>query len=277
MYFMTRIIEYLEDIEGWFLDAYYEVRDWAWPFKYLKDPLYSLKRSFGYLATYFETFDLWLEWADDQLDDIFSWSTIRSYIRTWLPDLEKAIDWWDRWWIWVGQEVDDWWQPWWAWIRGEIDDLENWALLQIDNAVENITQVVTNIYDYSQTTINNFTEYVTEVWNNFYDYSQTTINNFTENISQFITNINDYTQTTINNVTEFITEVIDWDRVTKALDDWWADRLLDLQGLIDSDLKTWFPFYDDLVSLWNDIVDFFTNPLDWLKDRIEVWFWGGEE
>ncbi|GAI78210.1 unnamed protein product, partial [marine sediment metagenome] len=241
----------------------------------------------------------WLEWADDRLDDIFSWSTIRSYIRSWLPDLEDAIDWWDRWWIKVGHEIDDWWDLKRYTVLHWLDDLEGWTITQINNAVENITQVVTNFYDYSQTTINNITEKITEVVNNFYDYSQTTINNitekitqvitniydytqttinnFTEYISQFITNINDYTQTTINNFTEFITEVIDWDRVTSFLNDWWDDRLLDLQGLADSNLKTWFPFYDDLVSLWNDIAEFFINPLDWFKDRIEVWFWGGEE
>ncbi|MBA7573150.1 hypothetical protein ES708_14945 [subsurface metagenome] len=277
MWFLNSIVGYLDDISGWFLDAYYEVKDWVWPFHYLSSPLYSLYVSFYYLTYYFGYFNDWLVWADDRLDDIFSWSTIRSYIRDWLPDLEDAIDWWDRWWVKVGNEIDDWWRFKRDDVFSWINDVKSWTTTQINNAVENITQVVTNIYDYSQTTINNITEYVTEVWNNFYDYSQTTINNLTENISQFITNINDYTQTTINNITETITEVLDWDRVTTFLNDWYDDRLLDLQGLVDSNLKTWFPFYDDLVSLWNDIVDFITDPLGWLKDRIEVWFWGGEE
>ena len=57
---------------------------------------------------------------------------------------------------------------------------------------------------------------------------------------------------------------------------WWAARLLDVQGLIDSALKTWFPFYDDLVKLWGDIALFFTDPLEYLWERFSYWFFGQE-
>jgi len=46
--------------------------------------------------------------------------------------------------------------------------------------------------------------------------------------------------------------------------------------LVESALRTWFPFYDDLVSLWSGIKEFFTDPEDWLYkslDRIIERYW----
>lgn len=46
--------------------------------------------------------------------------------------------------------------------------------------------------------------------------------------------------------------------------------------LIISVLKQWFPFYDDLVQLWENIKQFFADPEDWLYrafDRIIERFW----
>jgi hypothetical protein len=57
---------------------------------------------------------------------------------------------------------------------------------------------------------------------------------------------------------------------------WWNSKLLDVQALIDSTIKAWFPFYDDLVRLWNDIAEFFTNPLGYLWERFTDWFFGAK-
>lgn len=55
---------------------------------------------------------------------------------------------------------------------------------------------------------------------------------------------------------------------------WWESKLLDVQGLINSTLKTYFPFYDDLVRLWSDIAEFFTNPVGYIWKRFTDWFFG---
>lgn len=47
-------------------------------------------------------------------------------------------------------------------------------------------------------------------------------------------------------------------------------------ALIESTLRSWFPFYDDLVATWSDIALFFTDPLEYLTARLETWFWGDE-
>lgn len=128
MRFLDRIISYLVEIEDWFHEAYLEVRGWIAPFSYLYPPLYYIYRSFYYLTLYFSDFNDWVDDIASQVTDILSWSTIRSYIRSWLPDLEDVIDWWDRWWKWVSQEIDDWWAVTWSgvrsWVYARIDDVE---------------------------------------------------------------------------------------------------------------------------------------------------------
>lgn len=74
-----------------------------------------------------------------------------------------------------------------------------------------------------------------------------------------------------------ISEIIAW------FANWWAKILANIiswgalpgsviSTLIDSKIRDWFPFYDDLAALWGDIVLFFTDPLQWLYDRAEEFF-----
>lgn len=86
-----------------------------------------------------------------------------------------------------------------------------------------------------------------------------------------------------NLVIEFpdVSGVLSWftnwpGELLSVVNTWWTGVLPEVQGLITSNLKTWFPFYDDLVSLWSDIKEFFTDPEDWLYkslDRIVERFW----
>ncbi len=52
--------------------------------------------------------------------------------------------------------------------------------------------------------------------------------------------------------------------------------IANVDDLVKSALKTWFPFYDALVSLWASIAEFFTNPFDFLLDKFTDWFLGKE-
>ena len=91
MAFLDWIIEELTRAEGWFYDAYLTVRDWWPPFDLLKYPLYGLYGCFKWLVEAFWDFYEWLYWVGQQVEDILSWSNIRSLILSWLPDLEDAI------------------------------------------------------------------------------------------------------------------------------------------------------------------------------------------
>jgi hypothetical protein len=56
------------------------------------------------------------------------------------------------------------------------------------------------------------------------------------------------------------------------LGQWWAGQLPGIQSLIYSTLKTWFPFYDELASLWGEIKAFFADPLQWVYNKLDEFF-----
>lgn len=79
-----------------------------------------------------------------------------------------------------------------------------------------------------------------------------------------------------------ISEILSW------FSNWWAlilEKILAwgglpaifVQDLIDSTLRAWFPFYNTLAEIWGTIVEFFTDPLEFLLSRFTDWFLGPEE
>lgn len=79
-----------------------------------------------------------------------------------------------------------------------------------------------------------------------------------------------------------IGEVLDWFRdpagnILAIVTTWWAATMGQVQELIASELREWFPFYDDLAATWSDIASFFSGPLDFLWDRFADWFLGPGE
>ena len=47
-------------------------------------------------------------------------------------------------------------------------------------------------------------------------------------------------------------------------------------SLVESTLKEWLPFYDDLRRLWTSIAEFIVDPWGYLTDRFVDWFLGSE-
>ena len=109
MWFINSIVSWLSSARDYFCDAYLEVRTWVYPFYYLSTPLYYLYNAFYYLAYYFSSFNDWIDWAATQLANIFSWETIKSLIKGWLPQLESAVDWFLNRLSWFTTQVTNWW------------------------------------------------------------------------------------------------------------------------------------------------------------------------
>lgn len=57
---------------------------------------------------------------------------------------------------------------------------------------------------------------------------------------------------------------------------WWQGKLDDINRLITGKLEEWLPFYNELTSLWQDITEFFADPLEWLWAKFADWFLGRE-
>ena len=127
MSFMIWIIEELERAEEFFYDAYQEVKGWPLGLDVLKYPLYGLYGVFKWLVEGFYEFYQWLNWAADRIDEILSWSNIRSLIRGWLSGIETALVWFRSWSTYVGQYIAEWWPT-----------ILPYILTYIDNAVEGL-------------------------------------------------------------------------------------------------------------------------------------------
>ena len=232
MAFMNWIVERLSDAAGLFWDIGLEIYDWVWPFYLAADFFFYLQGVFANLAWDFYDFAEWVDDAADKLWDILSWSNIRSLISGWLDGIEDLIDWFGRWWVWVGQEIDDWWGS----VRYIVQD---W----IEAATQGLDDLIVAWGDF---------------WHGILPGILAIVDTLRASWDDFWVNI-------FPNLVNF-----DW------LTTWWTSTIPDVQGLIDTTLLTWFPFYPSLAALWADVGEFITSPLDWLWTRFTDWFLGPE-
>ncbi|NVM22278.1 MAG: hypothetical protein HWN68_10925 [Desulfobacterales bacterium] len=225
---MEWIIDLVFDIAKFFYLLYHETRDWISPFDAVADFFYDIYEAFWDLLDPLQELNVWLENAADELEDILSWSNIRSLIRGWLDGIEDALEWWYSWWSNVFAVVEGWWDT-------VIPTIQGWIAI----ATEGFDELV-------------------EAWDTFWHELWPELVDRLENLrgswNFFVTQV-------LNTLVSF-----DW------LETWWNSRLVDITELINSKLTEWLPFYDDLVSLWEGIKEFFSDPLQWLYNKMDEWF-----
>lgn len=62
-----------------------------------------------------------------------------------------------------------------------------------------------------------------------------------------------------------------WNNFTATVLPTLASRF-DVDQMIKSTLASWFPFYNDLVKLWDEIEAFFADPLQWVYNKMDEFF-----
>ena len=228
MSFMNRIVSRLRDVSDWFYEVFLEVRGWVWPFYLIADFFYELSYLFYYLANYFSDFGDWVDDIADQVADILSWSNIRSLIRSWLPDIEDLVDWWDRWWKWVGEEIDDWWRDKKHDVWGWIEEAEDW-LKGLIGSVETALNTLKAAWD-------DFKGKIPSI----------------DNIIAWFGNW--------------------WALILAQIITWGALTATQIDTLIDSWFKSYEPFWAGWQDWRDKVIEFFTDPLQWLYNRMDEWF-----
>lgn len=217
-------------------------------------------------------------------------------------------------WFWEAyQEVEDWIWPFslladplyeiqriFGWLSWEFADFSEW----VRDAADKIRDILDfgDIWDYFRT----WFEYAEDAW----DWVSSAFSNVVNIIDTWWDNTKLTVQAWIDIAVEGLAELReDWDTfwtvtfpewtgkldsLKAAWDDfwmvifptlvsfgwlstWWDTKLIEINSLIDTALKSWFPFYDDLVKLWKDIELFFTNPFQWLETKFTNWFLGEEK
>ncbi len=232
MSFLDWLVEDFNAAADFFYSIYLEVLDWVWPFWLAAEFFYDLSQVFELLAWDFSDFGGWVLDTVDRLNEILSWSNIRSLILGWLPDLEDVVDWWDQWWVWVGQEIDDWWSATRLIVQGWIDTVED-ALNDLRLEWDDFWNITWPAWTAQFETLR-------AGWDNF-----------------------------VNNVLPNLLDLT-------GLWAWWNDRIADITGLIDAAFtlrEGWWAGWQDVRD---DVLEFFTDPLEWLWSRFTDWFLGPE-
>lgn len=148
-----------------------------------------------------------------------------------------------------------------SFIRSWLPDLEsvvNW----FGNWVGNIVNQVNIWWDTTQVYVKSWIEDAKQ-------FLQTQINS----LDNWLTDLNaawDQWKVKIPSFDEVWAWFVDWWASVRAkVETWWDETLPSVSDLINSTLRDWFPFYDDLAALWADIKLFFTDPMQWIYERLE--------
>lgn len=230
------------------------------------------------------------------IDDIFSWIWDRSVqlkdwadsIWTWIPGHDwfhdRLYDAADLLWNLLtpiahfGDLLDDW--------AERIKDILSWEnivamiLLWIPN-LEDIRDWFLEVISNILAIVNSWWEAVSVIVQGWIAALGEALQALIDNLATLLANLQaawDDFKTRIPTIDEIILWWSDWwAQILIPLTTWWNERLAEVNTLINDTIKTWFPFYDELVSLWSEITEFFTSPLDFLLDRFADWFFGPEE
>lgn len=201
------------------------------------------------------------DWLGDALRDLGTFtSRVAGYLfdaATWVNDIQSKISnsfSWDTIWSYILSYVPN------------LPSLNAWFYSWWDN----VTSVIASWWAATSVTVQGWISTATQYLNGV----ATAWDNFWTNLwPQMMASFNALKLEWDNFRLVIIPQLLSFSWLTT----WWESKLLDVQGLIDSAIKTYFPFYDDLANLWADIAEFFTNPLEYLWKRFTDWFLGPEE
>lgn len=220
-------------------------------------------------------------WFMDLIIEALSW------VIQWLHD--AAIYCWDSWYIpnGLGNVF--------SWLQGEVTiigfqliDLNAW----LDNAAawigrilsyDNIASYFSAVFDAANAAwawvwnaVSNVWSIVDDWWSGTWVNVRAWVSSTIDIAGDVIDSIYGWVNTVKDAIFNLIGRIPSIDEITQWFSNWWGNilgRIQDLgyltanaiSSLIDSELLDWLPFYDTLVEL----ID---NPLDWLMDRVEYWF-----
>ena len=115
----------------------------------------------------------------------------------------------------------------------------NWVV----NAWNIVTGWIDDWWDWTTTTVQGWIDIATEglaslrvAWDNFWNYT--------------LPNLLDYFK----------------------LENWWSTKLFGFDTLIDSTLKRWFPWYETLVNIIDEIFAFFADPVEYAYNKMDEFF-----
>lgn len=176
-------------------------------------------------------------------NDWLDWASgrLNEILSTW--DIQSYFQWWldaaANAWDWVYNAWDNIWQEvdtWWSTTKLTVQGWLDWLEIELKGLISQVDLGLTSLR---------------HSWDNF--------------VSKIPT----------------IDEIIEWFKnwggnVWSEITNWWSSTVNDVQGLIDSAFVSRESFWSGWQDVRDNVIEFFSNPLDWLASHIEDWFWGEE-
>jgi len=165
---------------------------------------------------------------------------ITSLFQSWLDPITNFGNWADDVWARVQQILDEngilglilWVFPW-------LTDVGNWFAIRWEWFITQIT----DWWSVAQLTVQSWIEIAGQTL-------QTLIDNLTSGLA--------YLRATWDTfITVTLPTLANWEGVS---------------NLIETRLRIWFPFYDDLTNILSEFKEFFADPLDWVYNKLDEFF-----
>lgn len=187
------------------------------------------------------------------------------------------------WWMYretQGDIIWGWTASWWRTIGGFFDELAFAFILFRDWCLNVADEIATfldafEIWDYLSRPIQYAIDawnWVFEAWTNVWQIVNAWWSTITSTVQGWIDAAIDVVNSIINQIQFMVDVAASWigEFVTITLPTL-AD-IFTVENLIDSTIKTWFPFYDELVSIWNEILEFFADPPQYVYNKLDEFF-----
>jgi hypothetical protein len=232
MSFMSSIISALNSCSDYCYQIYVKVIGWVWPFWEAAGLFYQLSVLFATLAWQFYDFSNWVSDVQSKVLAILNWSTIWSYILSYVPNLTQVRDWFYSWWSNVTSVITSWWSA-----------TQYTVQVWISTAVQPFNSMLT-------------------AWNNFWN---STWPAWVSSFNSLKSAWDNFWRYTLPNLASF-----------DALEDWWNGRVGDLQGLINSAFTVRASLWQGWQDMRDNVVEFFTDPVEYIWERFTDWFLGPE-
>lgn len=179
-----------------------------------------------------------------------------SYFNEWVTDTAGKVaailsfpDIWSFFWYWFNAAENAW-----AWVV---------------NAPSNILNTISAWWSSASLTIQTWISIATEgltalrvAWSNFWTI---TFPQWTASLNSLWVKVDTF-------FTETLPSLINWTAITE----WWGSKLKDVNDLIDTKLKEAEPFWAGWQDWRDKVIDFFTDPFEWLLAKFTDWFLGKE-
>jgi len=148
---------------------------------------------------------------------------------------------------------------WLDWAHNEIRNILSWS--DIRSEIRDWLDGIENLVEWFK----NWADWINQAIDSWWDSAKQTVKDLIAIATQGLDNLliawDNFWTVTFPTLVSFT-----W------LSIWWDNKLIELNLFIESTLATWSPFWEGWQEVRDSVTEFFTDPLQWLYDKMDEWF-----